>query len=134
MNKENTERLIREFPNLYSDCDKPVNESLMAFGFETGDGWFQLIYDLSAKLERLIVSWKKGHADDPTFERNWPRASQVKEKYGTLRFYMSWGTDEMYDLIDHAEERSSHICEECGKPGECNEEGWIRCRCEDCRK
>lgn len=61
-----------------------------------------------------------------------PRASQVKEKFGTLRFYMTHSTEEMEAIIDIAVRRSSVTCEECGKPGKLVGGGWIYCRCREC--
>lgn len=61
-------------------------------------------------------------------------ASQVKEKFGTLRFYMSCETDEMSELIDRAEELSAKICETCGAPGELRNDGWLRTMCDDCHR
>jgi len=66
------------------------------------------------------------------FKKNYPKASQVKEKFGTLRFYLTKGTDRMYDLIHEAERLSSRTCEECGKPGLYdNKTGWYYTLCEE---
>lgn len=58
---------------------------------------------------------------------------QAKEKYGTLRFYVS-STDKTYfDLISEVEKDSGTICEDCGDPGtvkECN--GWLKTLCNKC--
>jgi hypothetical protein len=44
--------------------------------------------------------------------------SQIKEKFGTLRFYYTGG-DEYVDGLEHmAESMSAKICENCGCPGE----------------
>ena len=43
MNTENTKKLIEAFPALYRGYKKSPRESLMCFGFECGDGWFDLI-------------------------------------------------------------------------------------------
>jgi len=128
MNKELEDRLCREFPNLYADMYKDPIQSCMAFGIETGDGWFDLIYDLSSKLEKIIVEYKEKYPDI----EYWPKASQVKEKYSSLRFYMTTSTDEMERLIDEAESKSYHLCEMCGKEGQCNLNGWLAVRCRDC--
>jgi len=61
-----------------------------------------------------------------------PRAAQVKEKFGSLRFYMTSGNDEIYDLIDEAEAKSRVTCEECGEPGEEKPMSWIRTLCDGC--
>jgi len=57
---------------------------------------------------------------------------QVKEKFGTLRFYCV-GTEAIHRYIQLAERLSAITCEECGKPGTPNHSGWIRTLCEDCR-
>ena len=116
MNEENTEYLYNNFTSLYMDlyCPSP-KYSNMFFGVEVGDGWFELIKELSAKLNPLGVV-----------------ASQVKEKYGTLRFYVYHGTDEAFDLIDEAEDKSATICELCGEPGKLYSEGWCVTRCKEC--
>ena len=66
------------------------------------------------------------------YEQPHPRASQVKEKYGTLSFYMTSATDKMWNLIYEAEEKSAKICEDCGKPGEIYTDGWCRTLCKEC--
>jgi hypothetical protein len=107
--------LVSEFPSLYKDIGKSPRESCMAFGLEVGDGWYDIIYKLSEKLEPMGVV-----------------ASQVKEKYGTLRFYIYNATDEAYDLCDAAESESETTCELCGEPGKLRGKGWITTRCEEC--
>jgi hypothetical protein len=61
---------------------------------------------------------------------------QVKEKYGTLRYCSDpCGKhrdvdDEFEELIDQAEKRSAHICEDCGADGKhCRSGGWYRTLC-----
>lgn len=136
MRDELDKKLCKDFPLLYADRYLSEYRTGMYFGFEVNDGWFQLIYDLSSKLEPLIRSWiisNKNcpeHADDIARGLSWwPRAAQVKEKYGKLRFYMNFDTDEMSDLIRKAEALSGETCEICGQKGTLNSSGWIRCRC-----
>lgn len=118
MNKENSQYLVENFPNLYQDCGRSPRESNMAFGFECGDGWFELLKELSEKIESQDVV-----------------ASQVKEKFGTLRFYLRGGaTDEVWDLIDEAEKKSEKICEVCGKPGSLRGKSWVQTLCDECDK
>ena len=57
---------------------------------------------------------------------------QVKEKYGTLRFYCP-ATPAIDKYTRLAERLSAVTCEDCGKPGEPNESGWISTLCEECR-
>ena len=62
-----------------------------------------------------------------------PCALQVKEKWGTLRFYISPSTDEMEEAIQKAQEESSIVCEMCGNPGKFSDTGWCMVRCEGCK-
>ena len=180
MNEENDKKLVKAFPLLYGDRSAPMQSTAMCWGFSTGNGWFDIIWDLSSKLEPLIQkfiddnplapcggcsckkerhygwkSWKPGkclaiHIDPESGEEppnNYfacfcdeyrsphPKASQVKEKFGGLRFYMTTGTDEMFDLIDEADTASYKICEECASGDATqNDVGWIRTLCESCRE
>jgi hypothetical protein len=121
MNADNTKKLWDTFPRLYKDKDAPITQSLIPFGFECGDGWFQLIWDLSEKLEKLIEGF--GEIEYP------PKAVQVKEKYGTLRFYMTSTNGIMDKFIDEAENRSAHTCEVCGRRGKIRGSRWSYCAC-----
>jgi len=58
---------------------------------------------------------------------------QVKEKFGSLRFYVSGATREEYDIIDKAEAISEITCEDCGKPAVLKNLGhWSVTLCDDC--
>ena len=107
MNKDLDNRLTTYFPLLYVDRNGCKTKTAMCYGFACGDGWFDLIFELSEKLESII---KKTNYTSS----NQPKAVQVKQKFGTLRFYMVNETDEMRDLIREAERRSKSICHLCG--------------------
>jgi len=114
--------LCARFPNLYADRTRSIQDSCMGWGFECGDGWFGLLWELSETLEPLIADMEGPSAE-------WPRAVQVKEKFGGLRFYMSHETDEMSAAIRRAEERSEAECETCGAAGSVVGGTWLTCLC-----
>jgi hypothetical protein len=58
-------------------------------------------------------------------------AVQVKEKFGTLRFYYDGGDDKIDGMVSMAESMSATMCEECGAPGKATQGGWIRTLCEE---
>jgi hypothetical protein len=58
---------------------------------------------------------------------------QVKEKFGTLRFYYTGGDDEIRGMVRMAESMSGVICEECGSPGTQTQGGWIKTACDSHR-
>jgi hypothetical protein len=96
-----------------------------------GDGWFMLLWELCHDLEVLI----SGEAES---QRDQYRAVQVKEKFGTLRFYLDKaGTQAMQALIDDAEKTSARVCDVCGKPGALRSGNpdvpmcWVRTRCDE---
>jgi hypothetical protein len=64
------------------------------------------------------------------YEGSYPTSSQVKEKYGTLHWYMSTFTDEMDEIISAAEAKSAVTCEVCGEPGELRDVGWLFTYCD----
>ena len=97
-------------------------KSCMAWGLEVEDGW----YDLIDRLCEDIM--KEKPAEDFC-------ASQVKEKFGGLRFYTWGGSDRIDDLISAAQAESYKICEVCGSREDVTSEGsWIKTLCRDCRK
>ena len=119
MNKEHTEYLYKTYPNLYQRHSLSMQETCMCWGFECGDGWFDLIKELSENLEPLGVV-----------------AEQVKEKFGTLRFYVGGVpteiADQVWDAIEEAEQKSETTCELCGAPGELRGTGWVSTLCDSC--
>lgn len=84
----------------------------MAMGFDCDDGWFDLIWNLSQAIEEAA----RRDGCDPQSE-DWPEAVQVKQKAGTLRFYLAKNTNKFAALVDNAMKASEEICEVCGTPG-----------------
>lgn len=88
-----------------------------------GPGWEPLLEDLAVKL--LHLGWNGGF-------------DQIKEKFGTLRFY--WGNNLpdlvgqriAYDVVAYAEQQSGQTCETCGKWGKLRGAGWLVTLCDEC--
>ncbi len=117
MNTEHTKKLVTDFPDLYEQVNWGMQDTAMCWGFDVDDGWFNLIYNLSAKIVKA----------DPK-----ARATQVKEKYGELSFYISAYEGEVFDLVNEAEDASTTICEVCGKEGTIRGKSWLKTLCKDC--
>lgn len=128
------------------------------YGFELGDGWFQLIYDLCTEIEDIYK------------EYNQPvtmKLVQVKSKFASLRWYYDLPGKEArihaFDFIGSAsirmypeaednsleskiaecvrkyEAKSTTVCENCGADNaeRCNEPPvfrWISTLCPVCKK
>lgn len=130
MNRENTLKLRNSFTNLYPKLHPHYPNSHVLFHFECRDGWFQIIWDLSEKLENEIIAMKAKN-DLTTGERSAPHAVAVKEEYGTLSFYMSSYTKGITAAIKEADKRSEVTCEFCGAPGELRGDKWTYTLCEE---
>ena len=92
----------------------------MGWGLDVGKGWYWLLDMLCGQLQ-----WDTDHNDAPQIV-----TSQVKEKYGGLRFYTNGETDEQSGSIRLAESMSYHICEECGSMTDVLQtKGWIVTLC-----
>jgi hypothetical protein len=148
----------------------------MCWGFECGDGWFQILNQLMGNIQHHI-DWKERQrevaikfnrmaeqlkaGDSTLFDEEYkdligldfkekrrqelidqypvsipepiPQVTldQVKEKFGTLRFYYSGGDDYIHGLVSMAESMSGVTCETCGKPGTSTGGGWIKTACKE---
>ena len=88
--------------------------------FQVDEGWYPLIQNLIQELVEL--GWDR-------------KITQVKEKFGGLRFYIEHGSEEVYKLIEKAESDSYKICEMCGKKGKVEEKyGWLKSLCSKHKK
>lgn len=87
------------------------------------------------RLEDL-PTWLRNYVQDPEYVIEIPplvpqvHAVQVKEKFGSLRFYISGGDDVVHALISMAESMSAITCEVCGDAGKMQTGGWIRTLCD----
>jgi hypothetical protein len=124
MRKEFDEALCARFPKLYRDRHGDMTQTCMVWGFDCGDGWFQILWNLGLQLEAVSPE---------------TAAAQVKEKFGTLRFY-TWDGNALGDrVVELAEHLSSKVCERCGGPdtivGPLKPGGWwIENACQPCRE
>jgi len=115
------EIMLGAFPELCAGFRGSPRETCMAFGVECGPGWYPLVWEAMERLEDLR---REGHPIT---------LLQIKEKYGALNIYLT-GSNEALDVVDRIEERSRHICEECGRPGDIRKGGWIRTACGRCHR
>jgi hypothetical protein len=100
-------QLCNKYPEIFRDRDKSPTETCMCWGLEVGDGWYELIDILCEALTYTFITsvevdeedgkrlgiepsiWKDEDKGRYFFKVEPPQvvADQVKEKFGTLRFY-----------------------------------------------
>ena len=172
MNKELDAQLCKKYPKIFRDRYAPMNRTAMCWGFEHGDGWYNIIDKMCANIQHHINWTRKQRAEALVYnraltramqgdfstlnilsewEQKWIRealedpepqlkpvpeacpqvvATQIKEKFGTLRFYYNGG-DSVVDGIERmADSMSAVTCEDCGAPGKPRSGGWIQTLCD----
>ena len=126
MKQELDRELFDKYPEFFQGLKISKSITPIAFGFECGDGWFEILDKLMANMSNYIKSL-------PKYKKFVVDIVQVKEKFGTLRIYISEGDDKIYGLIRDAEIESSKTCEICGaKENVGRTQGWIVTCCKNC--
>lgn len=123
MSPELDKLLCEKYPKIFNLRYGDLSSTAITFGLECNDGWFDLIDTLCDQIQKHIDH--NANRDVPQFV-----VSQVKEKFGTLRFYGDGG-DQMTDgMIWLAESLSGKLCETCGSPGKLRGKGWYYTACD----
>ncbi len=131
--------LQKEFPEILKKLGgDPAKTCMSAMhgGISIGDGWIPSL--------RTLFEYCQFQHDT----NGYPQlvADQIKEKFGTLRFYYIFehcsiekykgrsdrSSEILEGAIDFVEMLTKSICEECGQPGKMRSDGWIRVRCDKC--
>jgi hypothetical protein len=179
MKQELDKLLCEKYPKMMVNRNKNMQETCMCWGFECGDGWYNILNQLMGNIQHHI-DWKEkqrkwameynemaAQAKAGNFElfeasmkavpndeykeqrlaeiiagdfREVPESipqvtlDQVKEKFGTLRFYYSGGDDYISGMVSLAESMTSVTCEGCGNIGESRGGGWIHTYCTPCEE
>lgn len=137
MRLELDEALCAKYPKMLVDRHADMRTTAMCWGFECGDGWYNLLDALMSNIQGHI-DWRarqRAYAIEQKSKKipeEVPQVvlSQVKEKFGTLSFYYTGGDERIFGMVMLAETISGQTCEWCGKPGERRNGGWIRTLCD----
>lgn len=122
MDKEIEKKFIDEFPQFFQDMYGDPMKTCMSFGLCIGVGWRDLLWKLCEDIQAI------NPPEDFKF-------SQIKEKFGGLRAYYDGGNEEVWDLVNKAEQDSFNVCEGCGsRESITTEGGWLITLCKTCRE
>ncbi len=159
MNEELESYLIKKYPKILKKSDENKEHCYGLFGIECKDGWFLHLDRMFADIQSMIdysetnyENLKRHYNKLPWYKKlmslykksryNYLRvkqtpipqvvAVQIKEKFGTLRFYYMGGDDRITPIVDFYESHTKYICEECGSTVDVGSTcgGWIRNVCE----
>lgn len=125
MRKELDAKLCEKYPEIFRNR----HASITQWGFECGDGWFDLIDTLCRNIQHHI-DWNNKYPRGDAEKVEQVVAAQVKEKFGGLRFYYDGGNERIQGMVNMAESMSYHICEECGEKGKARGRSWVRTLCD----
>jgi len=168
MRKELDEALVAKYPLIFADRNGDMDTTAMCWGFDCGDGWYNILDILCGTIQSYINDRNRSVAHTKArnkviyehFEGN-PQplldfaanpklvnlylklgiqeeplaipqvvATQVKDKFGALRFYYNGGDDYISGMVTLAENLSQRTCDICGAPGQEREGPWIVTRCD----
>lgn len=134
MTSELQAKLAEEFEFMRREplsADGIIDNLYDAFGIDTGDGWYQLLYDMCREIVEILE-----REEEPVHMV----VDEIKEKYGTLRFYYRFKAPGREDvrqtisaIVQKYEDKSGEICENCGSEGTVRTDpSWIQTLCDAC--
>lgn len=140
MTREEFDKFMCEtYPDFFVNRNLPMNQTCMCWGFDIGKGWYYNLYTL---CEHATVLRK--------YIKAYPIFDQVKEKYGSARYYVSIKLENyenipkeehnflfetVYDLAHKYQNATDNICAECGEHyyhGKLRNGSWILDICKKC--
>jgi hypothetical protein len=124
-----TEEIITKYPKIFEDYQGNPGRSNW---YGVPDGWLPIIDKLCGAIQEYIdhhISYTK----DGQYRPDQVKCSQMKEKFGGLRFYTD-GHDEVVDgMIKMAEYWCDHTCQDCSSEEDLGlTSGWISVLCRNC--
>lgn len=118
---------------LEEKLEKRYPEILSKIYIACGDGWYHILDTLCATIQNHVKNVNRNAKDSENLFTC--HASQIKEKFGGLRFYIDSGDSYIWGAIDMAEYLSEITCEVCGSNEHIGKtEGWITTMCHKCHE
>tara|TARA_B100000287_G_C20477754_1_gene719885 strand:+ start:63 stop:464 length:402 start_codon:yes stop_codon:yes gene_type:complete len=131
MKKELQNKLFEKYPKIFRQKDLSPQETAMCRGITCGDGWYTLIDTMCGNIQNHVEYVNRSKPEE---EYIVCEATQVKEKWGGLRFYVQGSDDFIDGVIKLAESMSCRICTECGNQSILQKKrGWVYTLCDNCQ-
>ena len=140
MKDELDQKLCEKYSLIFVNRHEDIRTTAMCWGFEVGDGWYNVIDRLCSNIQNHI-DWRneqrKSLLESNPHNMSVPDAvhqvvaTQIKEKFGTLSFYYSGGDDYIDGMVRMAESMSAVTCEQCGASGRLRGSCWFYTACDE---
>jgi hypothetical protein len=118
--------LAEKYPIFFGIARMPIEKGIpfnpIQLSIDVDAGWWKIVEEASAAIEKL-------NQETPNMEI---QATQIKEKFGGLRIYTNYTTDEVEAIIEEAEKKAAVTCETCGGPGSLKGGSWLYTLCDEC--
>jgi hypothetical protein len=124
-----TEDIINKYPKIFV----PYNGNPNGVNWHgVPDGWLPIIDKLCACIQHYI-DYHVSYTKDGQYKPAQVTCSQMKEKFGGLRFYTD-GHDEVVEgMIKMAEHLCDYTCQDCGSEEDLGMTiGWVSVLCRNC--
>lgn len=79
-------QLCEKYPKIFADRYKPMNQTCMCWGFDHGDGWYNIIDNMCAVIQNYINNSRNTRARALVFNRALKRAL-AGDKSSLLRYF-----------------------------------------------
>jgi hypothetical protein len=124
-----TEELIVKYPKIFQDYEG--NPGRVNW-YGVPDGWLPVIDKLCGSIQSYIDNVSR-YIDGKRVKPKQVTCTQMKEKFGGLRFYAD-NTDEIVEgMISMAEYICDNKCQDCGSEEDLGlTSGWISVLCRNC--
>jgi hypothetical protein len=123
-----TEELIAKYPKIFQDyAGNPGKVNW----YGLPEGWLIIVDKLCGAIQNYIdITW---YTQDGPKKIEQATCTQMKEKFGRLRFYVDNADDIIEGMISLAEYMCRNTCDECGSEEDLGEtSGWISVKCRTC--
>ena len=143
-----TEEIIAKYPKIFVDY---VGNPGRCNWHGVPDGWLPIIDDLCGAIQEYIdhhshsidnpeyiegFVWNKDDVTTHRYIQKHPdqvTCTQMKEKFGGLRFYENGADKKVDGMIHYAEYLADNTCQDCGSREDLGKtSGWITTLCRTC--
>lgn len=124
-----TDELIKKYPKIFQQYEGNPG---MVNWHGVPEGWLPIIDKLCGSIQSYIDNFVR-YTKDGEYRPEQVTCTQMKEKFGGLRFYTNGNDDYVDGMIHMAEHMAYNTCQDCGSEQDIGTtKGWITTLCRTC--